>query len=70
MTVIKFNGTTTNDINPDEMLNATVGLLDEIVIIGTGKDGRFYLASSIGDVFKVNWLIDRAKTELMDMHNE
>lgn len=47
--IVPFNGATTLDIDTDKVLEAAVGKLDGVVIIGDTKDGGLYLASSTGD---------------------
>lgn len=55
------------DIPVDKVLEAAIGELDEVAIIGTHKDGREYFASSVADGPNVNWMLDRAKKALIEI---
>ena len=61
------SGMTCPDIPVDKVLEAAIGELDEVVIIGTHKDGREYFASSVADGPNVNWMLDRAKKALIEI---
>lgn len=39
--------------------------LEEIVVVGCGKDGGFYFAASRADAGDVLWALERAKHKLM-----
>lgn len=65
--VVRFTGVTRLDIDPDGVLNAAVGELDGVVVIGYHKDGSEYFASSIADGGTVNWLLDRYKMKLLQV---
>jgi hypothetical protein len=38
---------------------------DDIIVIGRMPDGRFYFATTSGNVQEVNWDLDKAKSILM-----
>jgi hypothetical protein len=61
------NGITSPEVSVDQVLEAAIGELDEVVIIGTHKDGKEYFASSIADGPNVNWMLDRAKKALIEI---
>ncbi|TKB27504.1 hypothetical protein FCL47_05040 [Desulfopila sp. IMCC35006] len=60
-------GLTCSDIPVDDVLEAAIGELRDVVIIGTYKDGREFFASSIADGPNVNWMLDRAKKALIEI---
>ena len=60
-------GVTCPDIPVDRVLQAAIGELKEVVIIGTHKDGSEYFASSVADGPNVNWMLDRAKKALIEI---
>jgi len=64
---IIVSGVTCPDIPVDTVLQTAVGELNEVVIIGTHKDGREYFASSVADGPNVNWMLDRAKKALIEI---
>lgn len=61
------SGKTIPDFPVDRLLEDAIGELDEVVIIGTHKDGKEYFASSIADGPNVNWMLDRAKKALIEI---
>ena len=61
------NGITSPEVSVDQVLKAAIGELEEVVIIGTHKDGKEYFASSIADGPNVNWMLDRAKKALIEI---
>lgn len=61
------NGVTSPEVPVDQVLRAAIGELDEVVIIGTHKDGKEYFASSVSDGPNVNWMLDRAKKALIEI---
>jgi hypothetical protein len=64
--VIELPVVTKLDIPPERILNkAIVAELQEVLVIGTDKEGSFYFAASFGDGGNVLWLMERAKVELM-----
>lgn len=65
--VIPIGGVTRLDIDPDQILDKTKGVMDSIVIIGYDKWGDEYFASSIADGGDVLWLLERCKIKLMEV---
>ena len=55
------------DTSADSMLEAAIGELNEVVIVGTHKDGTEYFASSVADGPNANWMLDRAKKALVEI---
>ena len=66
-TVIAVPGDTYHCDHVDKALLTAIGKLDEVVIIGTYKDGGEYFASSVADGPNVNWMLDRAKKALIEI---
>lgn len=65
--VVQFPGLTTNDIDPDKVLEAAKGKLDTVLILGIKKDGEEYLAGSSSDLCVAVWLLERAKLKFLRM---
>ena len=53
------------DTDPDKVLAAAYGNVDEVVIAGTDKEGNFWFSSSVADGGTVLWLIEHLKMQLM-----
>ena len=69
--VIPFTGITTLDMPPDQILEAAVGKLEGVVIMGFTADGdEEYFASSYADGGTVLWLLERLKKRLIDPDTE
>lgn len=58
---------TTLDLPPDRVLEAAVGNLDIVAVVGWDKDGKLYLASSLGSQAETLWLLERGKADLLGM---
>lgn len=65
--VIQFQGITRLDLEPDVVLENNKGKLDGLVILGWGKDGEEYFASSYADGADVLWLLERCKKMLLEV---
>ena len=65
--VIPFTGITRLDLPPDQILEAAVGKLEGVVIMGWDTDGKEYFASSYGDGGTVIWLAERMKKMLLEV---
>lgn len=48
--IFKFNGMTTVDLEPDDVLEAAKGKLQEVLIIGIDENAKIYIASTTGNV--------------------
>ena len=62
--IVQFNGYTKLDINPDNVLEAAVGEVDRVLVLGWDKENEVYFASSFADEAEINWLLDRIKHTL------
>ena len=60
-------GETRLDLDPDTVLTAAVGKLNEVVIAGYESDGSFYFASSQADGPEVLWLLAQAQRRLLEI---
>ena len=65
--VIQFNGITRLDLDPDMVLENSKGTLAGLVILGYGKDGSEYFASTYADGSEVLWLLERCKKMLLEV---
>lgn len=63
--VVMFNGDTRLDLPPDRVLEAAAGQLAQCIVIGKTHDGQHWIASSIGDIEKAIYELERAKFVLM-----
>lgn len=65
--VVKFPGITRLDMDPERVLEAAVGRLEGVVVLGLTKDGEEeYFASSYADGGTVMWLLERCKKKLLE----
>lgn len=65
--VVDINCITTIDLDPDRVLSAAIGKLEDVVVIGYSKDGEEYFASSVADGADVVWHLERAKLKLLEL---
>jgi len=68
--VIPFGGITRLDIDPDRVLTSAVGKLECVVVVGLGKDGEEYFASSMADGADALWYLERLKKKLLEICDE
>jgi len=68
--VIPFTGVTTLDLPPDRVLEAVLGKLEGVVVMGFDKDDQEYFASSYADGGTVLWLVERLKMQVLDVEVE
>lgn len=63
-----FDGETTLDIAPDQVLEQAVGKLGKVIVLGfqNDEDGTLYMAASCGNIAEALYLIEKAKKALMD----
>lgn len=64
--VIEGRFVTKADISPDSMLEAAIGQLDEVIIVGTDKNGDLYLATSDGSIPNAMFLLKLAEVRLLE----
>lgn len=63
--VVDFPGSTTLDLDPDDVLRSALAKLDGVVILGVDKDGDYYFASSLGNTREVLWMVEQFKRFLL-----
>ena len=68
--VVNLNCITRLDLPADRIIEAAVGQLDKVLILGYDLEGREYFASSVADGADCVWLLERAKKRLLDMVGE
>jgi hypothetical protein len=68
--VVGFTGITKLPLNPDRLLEAAVGQLERVLIIGIDKEGAEYFASSEPDGGTAIWDMERAKLKLLRLADE
>lgn len=67
--VVYLDGQTCLDIPADRVLEAAVGVLDSVVLVGYDKEGNEYVASSTSKLPDVLWMLERAKKMILE-HGE
>jgi hypothetical protein len=65
--VINFPGVTRLRVDPDKVLGAAMGNLESVVVVGYDKTGAEYFAASDPSGPEVLWLLERAKTGLINV---
>jgi hypothetical protein len=63
--VVILSCVTTLDTPADRVLEAAIGKLDHVVILGYDKDGEEYFAANFSDGGEVLWHMERAKMKLL-----
>ena len=63
--VIPLNNVTRLDMPADRVLEAAIGKLEKVVVLGYDDDGDEYFASSVADGGTVLWLMERLKLKLL-----
>lgn len=64
--VVEWNGITRLDLPVERILGKALEAdLDSAVVIGWGKDGELYFASSYAGGPEVLWLLETAKRDLL-----
>lgn len=66
--VVTFPGGTYADIPVDQVLQAAMGKLGTVLVVGLTTDDELYLAASSGDLYKNHYLASVAVRELLDMN--
>ena len=64
--ILPFTGGTTEDINPDTVLENNMGEYECVVIVGYSKMGAERMVSSTGDSALMVWLLERAKKTILE----
>lgn len=57
---------TTGRVDPDDVLEAPKGRLEDVIVVGWTKDGDFYLACSTGELRDLLFLSKLLDKELME----
>ena len=65
--VVQMNWPTRYDISPETVLESALEKLQDAVVIGYDKEGEFYFASSKASGPEVLWLLELAKTFLIEI---
>lgn len=68
--VVEFPGETTLDSNADKVLEAAIGNLESVMIIGTTHQDNIYIDSSHEDVANLNLWLDLTKKRIMELASE
>jgi hypothetical protein len=67
--VVEFSGATRLDIKPEKILEGALKhCLKTVIVLGIDLEGAEYFAYSTGAVQQLNWMLDRAKLEVMMMY--
>ena len=64
--IFRFNGKTTLEIPPDQVLEQTTGILDSVLLMGWHKDGSFYTAASGPSIPEALMMLELCKKRLID----
>jgi hypothetical protein len=64
--ILPFTGGTTEDIDPDVVLENNKGEYECVIIVGYTKMGAERLVSSTGDSALMVWLLERAKKTILE----
>lgn len=64
--VVYLQNETTLPIPPDRILNEAIDELEDVVLVGTAKDGSLYFASSETSRARMLYLLELAKLEVME----
>lgn len=54
------------DLPPDRILEAAIGQLDGVMVIGFDKEGQLYAASSYADGGTALWLLEQTKLRVLN----
>ena len=63
----RLNCVTRLNLDPDMVLEAATGKLEEVLIIGLDKEDNYYFDSSIAGGPEALWLVEKFKQALMDV---
>ncbi|NOQ73251.1 MAG: hypothetical protein GQ574_14685 [Crocinitomix sp.] len=65
--VVDLDTYTTLNVPIDKVLDgAKEGMLEEVLVIGTGVEGLLYFASSAPNPPEILWLLEQAKQALLE----
>lgn len=63
--IYHFDGATTLDIPPDQVLQHACGKLEKVVVLGFEQDGSLYMAASCGNIPEALFLLEKCKQKLL-----
>lgn len=63
--IVKLETISYGELNPDDLLEAALGKLERVTIIGRDKDGKEYFAFSDPESGVILWDLERAKHTLV-----
>jgi hypothetical protein len=64
--VVNLPCVTRLDLPPDRVLEAAIGELSGVVVIGYTKEGQHYFATTYADGGDALWLIEKCKIALLN----
>ena len=68
--VVKLETTFYGEMDPDDVLQAAIGKLERVAIVGRTKDGEEYLAFSDPESGVIVWDLERAKHAILTAPDE
>lgn len=68
--VIPIGGITKLDLPPDQILEAAMGKMESVILIGYDENGEHYFASNIADGGTCIWLVEQFKRELLKIGDD
>lgn len=63
--IINFTGYTTNDIDPNNVLDGAKDKCNQLLVLGRCNDGDFYCAASTANVGELLRMVELFKFKLM-----
>ncbi len=64
--VINLDIPTVGDVQPDKVLKAHEGELEEVVLIGVDEKGEYVFAGSTSDPERLLWLVEAFKNKIIN----
>lgn len=69
--IYEFDAPTLVDLPPDKVLNAALGKLDKVIILGIEEEsGEIYMAASCGNIPEALYLLEKCKKKLLEFGEE
>jgi len=63
--VVRFNGVTKLELDPDVVLQSAIGKLKTVVVLGFAEDDSEWFAASMSDGADVLWHLERARLKIL-----
>jgi hypothetical protein len=63
--IIEFPGKTILDVEPDKVLDAAIGKLETVLVIGLSENSEYYFATSTSDKAKLLLMLETFKFKLL-----